>query len=154
MELGSYFFFLQEQIKDIIIGTDGSPGIPRSQDFVTILAGTDTMQRHHLVVVSARTTKRHHHHGDDIAVSFTLLAHRDASPPSLHDDLLKALDTPSNFGTYMFEGSNLAVITDKLKSVQDPGDLLHLRETLLEELGPPLMWLVKPLASRIGNFDH
>jgi hypothetical protein len=48
-----------------------------------------------------------------------------------------------NFGTRMFEGANLADITDKVRTVHDPGDLLHLREILFEEFSPPLTWLVK-----------
>ena len=42
----------------------------------------------------------------------------------------------------LFEVAVLLVVFNACKPVKDAGDLLILRETLLEELGPAYMWLI------------
>jgi hypothetical protein len=82
----------------------------------------DELARHHSLLWRYLLTGMRHHH----------------PCPTTCSKLLT-----QNFGTRMFEGANLAAITDKVKNAHDPKDLLHLREILFEELSPPLTWLVK-----------
>jgi len=55
-------------------------------------------------------------------------------------DLHSALAMPTTFGTKLFEITALLAVATACKvNVKDNGDLLLLRDWLLEELGPPYM---------------
>ena len=62
--------------------------------------------------------------------------------PSTPDDLRTDLRAKASFGVKLFEINVLQAIFAACPDVQDAGDLLILRETLLEELGPAYMWLI------------
>ena len=62
--------------------------------------------------------------------------------PDTPDDLRTALGTPDSFGVKLFEISVLQSILKACPDVKDAGDLLLLREILLEEFGPAYMWLI------------
>ena len=62
--------------------------------------------------------------------------------PSTLDDLWAALRPPASFGVNLFEINVLHAVFAACPDVKDAGDLLILRETLLEELGPAYMWLI------------
>ena len=62
--------------------------------------------------------------------------------PSTPADLRTALRPPASIGVKLFEINVLQAILAACPEVQDAGDLLILRETLLEELGPAYMWLI------------
>jgi hypothetical protein len=62
--------------------------------------------------------------------------------PSTQDDLRNALRAKASFGVKLFEINVLQAIFAACPNVQVAGDLLILRETLLEELGPAYMWLI------------
>jgi len=62
--------------------------------------------------------------------------------PSTLDDLRTALRPPASSGVKLFEINVLQAISAACPDVKDSGDLLILRETLLEELGPAYMWLI------------
>jgi hypothetical protein len=49
---------------------------------------------------------------------------------------------PASYGVKLFEIIVLQAILNACPDVTDTGDLLILRETLLEELGPAYMWLI------------
>jgi hypothetical protein len=57
-------------------------------------------------------------------------------------DLCAALAPPTVFGPKLFEITMLLAIVAACKPIKDDGDLLLLRETLIEELGPAYMWLI------------
>ena len=67
---------------------------------------------------------------------------RQVTPPSMSAALGAALAMPTTFGTKLFEITSLLAIVAACKPVKDAGDLLLLRETLIEELGPAYMWLI------------
>jgi hypothetical protein len=62
--------------------------------------------------------------------------------PSTPNDLRNALRAKASFGVKLFEINVLQTIFATCPNVKDAGDLLILRETLLEELGPAYMWLI------------
>ena len=62
--------------------------------------------------------------------------------PSTLDDLRTDLRAKASFGVKLFEINVLQAIFAACPEVKDAGDLLILRETLLEELGPAYMWLI------------
>ena len=62
--------------------------------------------------------------------------------PDTPDDLRLALGAPDSFGVKLFEVNALQAILKACPDVKDAGDLLLLREILLEELGPAYMWLI------------
>jgi hypothetical protein len=62
--------------------------------------------------------------------------------PVTPDDLRNALGAPDSFGVKLFEINVLQAISNACPDVRDAGDLLILRETLLEEFGPAYMWLI------------
>ncbi len=62
--------------------------------------------------------------------------------PDTPDDLRTALGTPDSFGVKLFEINVLQSILKACPDVKDAGDLLFLREILLEEFGPAYMWLI------------
>jgi len=62
--------------------------------------------------------------------------------PSAPDDLQAALSQQTSYDTKLFEVAILLTVVNACKPVKDAGDLLILRETLLEELGPAYMWLI------------
>jgi hypothetical protein len=62
--------------------------------------------------------------------------------PSTPDDLQAALQPPASYGVKLFEVAVLLAVFNACRPVKDAGDLLILRETLLEELGPAYMWLI------------
>ena len=74
-------------------------------------------------------------------------AHAPMTPPApdrpdTPDDLRTALGTPDSFGVKLFEITVLQSILKACPDVKDAGDLLLLREILLEEFGPAYMWLI------------
>ena len=62
--------------------------------------------------------------------------------PATPDDLRTALGPPTSYGVKLFEVAVLLAILKACPDVQDAGDLLILRETLLEDMGPAYMWLI------------
>ena len=85
--------------------------------------------------------------GDGRVSRFGTRAHATMTPPAPErprtpDDLRDALRTPDSFGVKLFEINVLQAIFAAFPEVKDAGDLLILRETLLEELGPAYMWLI------------
>ena len=62
--------------------------------------------------------------------------------PSAPDDLQAALSQKTPHVTKLFEVAILLTVVNTCKPVKDASDLLILRETLLEELGPAYMWLI------------
>jgi hypothetical protein len=62
--------------------------------------------------------------------------------PATPDDLRTALGPPTSYGVKLFEVVVLLAILKACPDVQDAGDLLILRETLLEDMGPAYMWLI------------
>jgi len=81
------------------------------------------------------------------APRFGTRAHAPMTPPApdrpdTPDDLRTALGTPDSFGVKLFEISVLQSILKACPDVKDAGDLLLLREILLEEFGPAYMWLI------------
>ena len=62
--------------------------------------------------------------------------------PSTPDDLRAALRPQASFGVKFFEINVLHAVFAACPDVKDAGDLLILRETLLEELGPAYIWLI------------
>jgi hypothetical protein len=67
---------------------------------------------------------------------------RQVTPHSMSADLSPALAMPTTFCTKLFEITVLIAIVNTCKPVKDAGDLLLLRETLIQELGPAYMWLI------------
>jgi hypothetical protein len=65
------------------------------------------------------------------------------TPPAAPADLLAALaKTPYEWGRHMFETTALDARMAACKlTMKDPADLLILRQTLFEELGPPFIWI-------------
>ena len=81
------------------------------------------------------------------APRFGTRAHAPMTPPApdrpdTPDDLRTALGTPDSFDVKLFEISVLQSILKACPDVKDAGDLLLLREILLEEFGPAYMWLI------------
>jgi hypothetical protein len=62
--------------------------------------------------------------------------------PATPDDLRTALGAPTSYGVKLFEVIVLQAILKACPDVKDAGDLLILRETLLEDMGPAYMWLI------------
>jgi hypothetical protein len=58
------------------------------------------------------------------------------------DDLQADLNQQTSYGTKLFEVAILLTIVNNCKPVKDACDLLILRYSLLEELGPAYMWLI------------
>ena len=56
--------------------------------------------------------------------------------------LWQALALPESYSTKLFVVVSILAIVAACKPVKDAGDLLPLRETLIEELGPAYMWLI------------
>ena len=85
--------------------------------------------------------------GDGRVSRFGTRAHATMTPPAPErpptpDDLRTALRAKATFGVKLFEINVLQAILAACPEVQDAGDLLILRETLLEEFGPAYMWLI------------
>jgi len=85
--------------------------------------------------------------GDGRVSRFGTRAHATMTPPAPErpptpDDLRTALRAKATFGVKLFEINVLQAIFAACPEVKDAGDLLILRETLLEELGPAYMWLI------------
>jgi hypothetical protein len=62
--------------------------------------------------------------------------------PATPDDLRTTLGAPTSYGVKLFEVIVLQAILKACPDVKDAGDLLILRETLLEDMGPAYMWLI------------
>jgi len=81
------------------------------------------------------------------APRFGTRAHAPMTPPAPErpvtpDDLRNALGAPASYGVKLFEVIVLQAILAACPDVKDAGDLLILRETLLEDMGPAYMWLI------------
>jgi hypothetical protein len=72
----------------------------------------------------------------------SIRATRETSPPSIPDVLRTALVPPTSFGTKLFEVTALLSVATDCKSMKDAGDLLLLRDSIFEDLGPPYMWII------------
>ena len=59
--------------------------------------------------------------------------------PATPDDLRTALGPPTSYGVKLFEVVVLLAILKACPDVKDAGDLLILRKTLLEDMGPAYM---------------
>jgi len=115
--------------------------------FVVTRAGTDTMptrsdDEDEITEDAASTTAR-----GAREPRFGTSAHATMTPPAPErprtpDDLRQAMRAPASYGVKLFEIIVLQAILNACPDVTDTGDLLILRETLLEELGPAYMWLI------------
>jgi hypothetical protein len=65
--------------------------------------------------------------------------------------IITVLQPPDSFGVKFFEVAVLLAVFNACRPVKDAGDLLILRETLLEELGPAYMWLNLSVVQRTGS---
>ncbi len=110
-------------------------------------AGTDTMptrrDEDEIAEDAAPTTAR----GANRVPRFGTRAHATMTPPAPErprtpDDLRDVLRAPDSFGVKLFEINVLQAILTACPDVKDAGDLLILRETLLEEFGPAYMCLI------------
>ena len=132
------------------LGTRALPGLrdrALARAFVVTRAGTDTMptrrDEDEIAEDAAPTTAR----GANRVPRFGTRAHATMTPPAPErprtpDDLRDALRAPDSFGVKLFEINVLQAILSACPDVKDTGDLLILRETLLEEFGPAYMWLI------------
>ena len=80
--------------------------------------------------------------GDATFGSNSISGLQQVTPPSMSADLCAALAQPTVFSPKQFEITMLLAIVTACKPIKDDGDLLLLRETLIEELGPAYMWLI------------
>ena len=85
--------------------------------------------------------------GDGRVSRFGTRSHATMTPPAPErpptpDDLRTALRAKATFGVKLFEINVLQAIFAACPEVKDAGDLLILRETLLEELGIAYMLLI------------
>jgi len=125
----------------------GSRDRAEARAFVVTRAGTDTMptrrEEDEIEEDAAPATER----GAGRASRFGTRAHATMTPPTperppTQDDLRDAMRVPASFGVKLFEINVLQAILAACPDVKDAGDLLILRETLLEDMGPAYMWLI------------
>jgi hypothetical protein len=109
--------------------------------FVTTRSGTDTMARRRQDT-DDELTEANDTAGATTFGGASIRGPRQVTRPSMSADLRAALAMPTTFGTKLYEITTLLAIVASCKHVKDAGDLLLLRETLIEELGPAYMWLI------------
>ena len=133
---------LEEALYDCLPARLGARDRASARAFVTTRAGTNTMARRGEEEDDITEDTSFGAAGGASTFGRASMRPQTLATPSAPPDLQAALGPPTSYGIKLFEVAILLTVVNACKPVKDAGDLLILRETLFDELGPAYMWLI------------